>query len=145
MSEGIDKVTALHTALIDSRTGYETALEHAGDKGLGPTFLEMIALRNAAAGELSDWLRAAGHTPDESGSFMSTVNSAVINMRALLTGLDESVLPGLIDGEHRIVGYYDDAIAATPGDTALDQILETQRAAVLEKIANMQTRAGLAA
>jgi hypothetical protein len=34
MSDGIDKLKALHTSLIDSRNGYEEALEDAEGKGL---------------------------------------------------------------------------------------------------------------
>ena len=145
MSDYLENVTALHTALIDSRTGYETALEHAGDKGLAPLFLEMVALRNAHAGEIGSALAALGHQPDESGSYMSAVHWAVINMRALITGLDESILPGLIDGEQRIVGYYDEALAAASGQSGLTAILQAQRATVTDKIAAMQHRANLAA
>lgn len=145
MSDYLDKVTALHTALVDSRNGYETALEHADGRGLGPLFLEMIALRNAAAGEIADTLAAEGHKPDESGSFMSAVHWAVMNMRALTTGLDESILPGLIDGEKRIVGYYDEAIAAAPTDAAMTGILRAQRATVEDKIAAMQVKVDKAA
>lgn len=145
MSDYLDAMTALHTALIDSRNGYETALEHADGKGLGPLFLEMVALRNAHAGEIAAALSAEGHRPDESGSYMTAVHWAVINMRALVTGLDESILPGLIDGEERIMGYYDEALAAAGGHEGFARILQTQRAAVAEKVAAMQRRADIAA
>lgn len=145
MTDRADKLTALHTALIDSRNGYETALEHADGKGLRPLFQDMISLHNLHASEIASALIAEGHKPDNDGSFMSTVHWAVINVRALVTGLDESILPGLIDGEKRIVGYYDDAITASAGWGPVLTILEKQRAAVLGKISAMQQRAGQAA
>lgn len=145
MTDRVDALTALHTALIDSRNGYETALEHADGKGLGPLFQDMITLRNTHASEIASALAAQGHAPDSDGSFMSAVHWAVINVRALVTGLDESILPGLIDGEKRIVSYYDDAVAASAGWGPVLSILEKQRSAVLAKIAAMEQRAGKAA
>lgn len=145
MSDRIDALTSLHTALIDSRKGYEAALENADGKGLGPLFREMITLRSAHADEISGVLTRRGHKPSEDGSFMATVHWAVINVRALVTGLDESILPGLIDGEKRIVGYYDDAIKAVAGESDIGPVLERQRGQVQAKIAEMQTRADRAA
>lgn len=145
MTERIDALTSLHTTLIDSRKGYEAAVENADGKGLGPLFRDMITLRGAHADEIAGILTSEGHKPSEDGSFMATVHWAVINVRALVTGLDESILPGLIDGEKRIVGYYDEAIAAAAGSTAAFPALERQRGHVLAKIAEMQTRADRAA
>ena len=145
MTDKVDALTALHTALVDSRKGYETALENADGKGLGPLFQDMITLRNTHASEIASALSAQGHAPDNDGSFMSTVHWAVINVRALVTGLDESILPGLIDGEKRIVGYYDEAIEASAGWEPVLVILRKQRSAVLAKIAAMQQRVDEAA
>jgi hypothetical protein len=41
--------------------------------------------------------------PDENGFFMSVVHKTIIDVRSLFNGLDDSVLPGLIDGEKRNV------------------------------------------
>jgi hypothetical protein len=61
----------------------------------------------------------------------------VIKVRSLLSGLDESVLPGLIDGEMRIVGYYEDVEKNHP-PAAAAAVLSTQRRAVEAKIAEME-------
>lgn len=145
MTDRLDALTALHTALIDSHNGYETALEHADGKGLGPLFSDMVTLRNTHAAELATALASAGEAPDEGGSFMSAVHWAVINVRALVTGLDESILPGLVDGEKRIVGYYDEALTAWAGDSNVTALLQKQRAVVQGKIAAMEQRAEKAA
>jgi len=136
MTDHVDSLKSLHTALVDSRNGYEEALEDAEGKGLTPLFRDMIALRNKHAAEIAEHLRALGEKVDNEGSFMSTVHRTVISIRSVLTGLDDSILPGLIDGEERIIGYYDEAIAESPEyDT-----LVRQREAVSAKVAEMRAR-----
>ncbi len=76
---------------------------------------------------------------------MSTVHRAVISIRSVITGLDESVLPGLIDGEERIVGYYDEAIAESPDVSPEHGTLVKQRDVVRRKIAEMKQRRDQAA
>ena len=98
MSDFVDTLKSLHTALVDSRNGYEEGLKDAEGKGLTPLFHEMIDLRNRHHTELDRHLRAAGEEPDEKGSSMSTVHRTVMKVRSVLTGLDESALSGLVDG-----------------------------------------------
>lgn len=138
MSNHLDLLTGLHTALVDSRNGYEEALEDAEGKGMTPLFRSMIVMRRTDADELATVLVAAGEKVDESGSFMSTVHRTVISIRSLFGGLDESVLPGLIDGEKRILKRYDEALTATPAAQPERALLETQRTRVAGKIADMQ-------
>jgi uncharacterized protein (TIGR02284 family) len=140
MTNPLEELKALHTALIDSRNGYQEALEDAEGKGLTPLFREMIAMRNTHIDEIAGYLRAHGEQPDSDGSFMSTVHRTVISVRALITGLDESILPGLIDGEERIVGSYDDAIEESPSSSPERGMLSKQREMVLAKIAEMKQR-----
>lgn len=138
MTEQLDALKSLHTALVDDRNGYEEALEDAEGKGLSPFFREMIALREKHADEIAGYLRALGEQVSSEGSFMSTVHRAVISVRSLLTGLDESILPGLIDGETRIVGYYDEAIEHRTPSSLEREVLVKQREAVLGKIDEMK-------
>lgn len=67
---------------------------------------------------------------------MSTIHRTVISIRSLFGGLDESILPGLIDGEERVVGYYDEALKDCPPSET--EMLSKQRAALLAKIAEMK-------
>lgn len=140
MTDHVDALKSLHTALIDSRNGYDEALEDAEGKGLTPLFRDMIALRNEHADQLAGHLRAMGEMVDGEGSFMSALHRTVISLRAVLTGLDESVLPGLIDGEERIVGYYDQAIEESPASAPECGTLVKQREAVRGKIAEMKAK-----
>ncbi|MGL4396813.1 MAG: ferritin-like domain-containing protein [Hyphomicrobium sp.] len=145
MTSHADALKSLHTTLIDSRKGYEAALESADGRGMGALFQDMVALRARHATELTGHLTKLGETPDADGSFMATVHWAVINVRALITGLDESVLPGLIDGEERILSYYDEAIEAARNAPDERAVLIAQRQQVTDKIAGMKARSAKAA
>lgn len=137
MSDFVENLKSLHTALIDSREGYKEALADAEGKGLAPLFREFIELRTRHHAELDSLLRASGAVPDESGSFMSTVHRTIMKVRSLFGGLDESVLPGMIDGEKRIVGYYEDVEKAGPPAEAA-AVLSAQRRTIQDKIAQME-------
>lgn len=58
--------------------------------------------------------------PGDEGSFMTIVHKNIMDVRSLFNGLDESVLPGPIDGEKRNISKYDDALKAieAPNDIA---------------------------
>ena len=142
MSDYLDALKSLHTTLIDARNGYEEALSDAEGKGLAPLFREMVELRNRHHGEIDLHLRAAGETPDESGSFLSVVHRTIFKVRSIVTGLDASVLPGLIDGEERIAGHYEDVLRSSP-PPAVASSLNAQLTELRQKIGKMQAmRAG---
>ncbi len=143
MSAYADAMTSLHTTLIDSRNGYEEALKDASEDGMVTLFQEMVALRTAAAVELEPLVRAAGGELKQEGSFMSTVHRAVISFQSILTGLDESILPGLIDGEKRVLASYDDAMKTASGEAL--SVLQRQRQELLQRIAEMERRRATAA
>jgi len=139
MRDGIDELKTLHTALIDSRNGYQEALEDGEGKGLTPLLQEMIAIRDKDSADLASSLRALGEPADSSGSFMSVVHRTVMSVRSILTGLDESVLPGLIDGEERILKLYDEALAKLSAAPAVQSAVAAQRSALAQKIDQMRT------
>lgn len=68
---------------------------------------------------------------------MSTVHRTIIKVRSVITGLDESILPGFVDGENRIVGYYDDVQKSSPAAAVAD-LLSGQKREIEAKIAEMQ-------
>lgn len=137
MAEYLDSLKKLHTVLVDSRNGYDEALRDADGGGLTPLFRDMIAMRDRHHREIDACLRTVGETPDESGSFLSTVHRTIFKIRSMMNGLDESVLPGLIDGEERILAYYDDVLRSAP-PPALASTLNGQTIIVREQIARMK-------
>ena len=76
---------------------------------------------------------------------MSSVHRIVIGMRSILTGLDESILPGLIDGENRILGYFESAIELAENGSSEYITLIKQRDTLQLKISEMQARKDRAA
>lgn len=138
--ETVDYLKSLHTGAIDARNGYREALKDSEGRGLSPLFAEMIQLHQSHADDLGRALAASGEQPDKSGSFMSLVHTTIMDIRALFNGLDESVLPGLIDGERRNVGAYDDALNKARPPAALASLLSEQRASLVAKIAEMELR-----
>lgn len=136
MADHVDQMKSLHTTVVDARNGYEEALKDAEGKGLSPLFREMIALHQDHAQALAADLARHGEEVDDQGSFMSTIHRTVISIRSLFGGLDESILPGLIDGEERVVEYYDEALKDCPPSET--EMLSKQRAALKTKIAAMK-------
>jgi uncharacterized protein (TIGR02284 family) len=133
----LDHLKTLHTAAIDARNGYQEALEDAEGRGCSALFRDMIALHESNARALAAELTKAGEKPDDSGSFMSLVHQTIMNVRSLFNGLDESVLPGLIDGEKRNVSKYDDALRAVASQPIV-ATLTAQRGQIQQKIAQME-------
>ncbi len=139
-NEALDHLKSLHTSAIDARNGYQEALEDAEGKGMTPLFRDMMALHEANAGELASELTKANELPDEKGSFMTVVHKTVMDVRSLFNGLDESVLPGLIDGEKRNVSKYNEALEPGAVPANLASLLIRQRDGLLKKIAFMEAR-----
>lgn len=139
MEERLEKLDALVTTLIDSRHGYEEALNDAGERGLTGLFQEMIAMRTEDIEGLQPVLASgAGEMADPDGSFMATVHRTVISVRSVFSELDEAILPSLISGEERILNTYDEAIAASHADAPEYALLINQRDRLATKIGQMQ-------
>ncbi len=135
----LDGLKTLHTSAIDARNGYREALKEAQGKGMSPLFADMIALHEGHASKLADLLAEAGEEAESEVSFMSTVHETIMDVRALFSGLDESVLPGLIDGERRNIAQYDKAISEPEAlPRPVRAVLEQQRAELQTKISEME-------
>ena len=141
-----DHLKTLHTAAIDARNGYQEALDDAEgqdkERRMTPLFRDMVALHQRHADQLGQELTKAGVTPDQDGSFMSTVHKTIMDVRSLFGGLDDSVVPGLIDGEKRNVAAYDDAINGAAQPTSIESLIGDQRAELVKKIAEMEAIKG---
>lgn len=135
-----DHLKSLHTSAIDARNGYREALEDAEGKGMTPLFRDMMALHQSNAEELGRQLTKVNELPDEEGSFMTVVHKTIMDVRSLFNGLDESVLPGLIDGEKRNVSKYDDVLRKSKARPDIAALLTAQRDKISQKIAQMQTQ-----
>ena len=122
----LDHLKSLHTGAIDAKSGYDRALEDADrGKDLTGVFRDLSALHATNASELAALIAASGGKPDSSGSFMSTIHRTIMDIRSLLGGLDDSILPGLIDGEERNMRAYDEAQGLAQPDSDASRLLAT--------------------
>jgi uncharacterized protein (TIGR02284 family) len=137
MHDRIDRLTALHTSLIDARSGYREGLKDAHGKGLTPLFVELIALHGDAADAIAAQLEALGAKVDDDGSLMGTFDRAVMKIASLLTELDERIMPSLVDGERVVLRHYDEAVAASSPDKPEHKLLIAQRDALRARVEAM--------
>ena len=133
-----DQLKTLHTAAIDAANGYREALKEAEGKGMTPLFSEMVSLHDAHATQLASLIKDAGIEPDSDGSFMTVVHRTIMDVRSLFSGLDASVLPGLIDGEQRNLAKYDAALKE-PLPAPYNRIFEGQRGDLQARIEKMKS------
>ena len=145
MSEHTQNLKTLHTLLIDSRNGYDEAFKDANGTGLASLFRNMMVFHNHSAEALGAYLNSVGEAVDDRGSVMTTVNRTIMSIRSMFGALDESILPGLIDGEKRIAGHYDAALTTCPADAPELPVLHNQRESLQAKIAQMQAMKATAA
>lgn len=139
----IDHLKALHTSAIDARNGYREALrdtegKETESKAMTALFRDMIALHESHADELARELTRRNELADDEGSFMTMVHKTIMDVHSMFDGLDESVLPGLIDGEKRNVGKYDAALEAQEPVTNVASVLIRQRDSLARKIILME-------
>ena len=109
-STEIDTLRRLYTDAVDAMNGYTEALKDSDGNSIFELFDEMTEFHRAAASQLAEALIRLGEEPADGGSFMSTVHRSIMKLRSLVGGLDESVLPGLIDGEERNIAKYNEAL-----------------------------------
>ena len=142
--ERIDALTNLHTTLIDTRNGYDAAQKDAEGMGLAPLFRDLSIMHTKAANEVAALLRAKGVMVDDAGSFMTTVHRTIVGIRSLFGGLDESILPNLIDGERRVLGYLDQTLKVVSIDHDRD-VLAALRAILAKRVNELESRKNMAA
>lgn len=128
---------SLQTELIDARRGYEEALKDATDGDIAEIFRQMIDLRTDAITQIHGALAAEGEPDDEHGSVMSLVHRTVVGVRAAVSGLGPDSLPAFVDGETRILLTYNSAIDECRPYPKIANMLEGQRAALADLVANM--------
>jgi len=135
-----ESLLTLHTALIDARQGYKTAIEKAETPHLADLLRSVDRLHASAHADVDRILSAQGERPDEDGSMMGTVHEAVVTVRSAVIGLDEGSLSSFASGEENNVEAYDDAIADAPSED-VRQVLVGHRDALAAKIQDMKRQA----
>ena len=133
-----DALKKLHTAMLDTREGYEVAERDAATRALVSLFGAMIELLTKDHEEIHRALAGMGEHPDDSGSFMETVHKTVTSVRAAVTDLDADALSPFISGEKNILEEYDAAIGEIEADATIRDMLIEQKVALMSKVAEME-------
>jgi uncharacterized protein (TIGR02284 family) len=112
-SEFLDEVETVLTRSIDAHAGYKVMVEKS-EKSFLYTATRFRDIHADHIARLRGALGAAGRNVDDEGSFMSTVNRGVINLRALFDEIDDDVMDQVRNGEDHILDAFDDAIEDAP-------------------------------
>lgn len=110
------QIDALQHALsrsVDARAGYDVMVDKAEPefRSVAQRFRET---HYEQADRLGAIIVALGGEPDRDGGVMSTVNKAVVSLRAMFDEIDEDVMDSIRDGEAHVLEALDDAIATLP-------------------------------
>lgn len=128
-SDAGDALVALHNRTVDALAGYAEMVEKA-EPSFRSVAEEFRALHAMQADQLARMLADLGREVDADGTFMGTVNAAVVSVRAFFDTIDEGVMDNIRDGETSVLSAYEEAIA-TAREPASRAALVEMRAALL--------------
>jgi hypothetical protein len=114
------ELLTLQRRTADALAGYVTMVDKA-EASFRPVAERFRALHDRHNAALVAMLIRHGAEADADGSFMGSVNKAVVSLRALFDEIDEDVMDSIRDGENYVLNAFDDAIAAIgmpPADVA---------------------------
>ncbi|MGY6695728.1 MAG: DUF2383 domain-containing protein [Roseinatronobacter sp.] len=142
MPSPIETLSKLHTTVVDAVKGYDEAADIAKRDKVGALCADLKRTHMTHAHDIAGLLLERGERPDADGSYMSLVHKFVLNARFLVTADEESLLPGLRDGEKRLLEAYDDTLRETEiaGDTftsAEIKSIKAQREGILSNISKI--------
>ena len=145
MSDKSDLQT-LYTRLIDSRDGYEQALERTESGSLKSLFGEMIERRSRNASQIRTYLAQQGVEMDEDGSLLAAAHRGFLSLKDAVTGAgDEAVLEEVIRGEETLLQAYDEAISEAAGSDPEYAFVVQQHNELKSKLEELRGRERIAA
>lgn len=110
MKDKIEALTDLHTRLVDSRDGYEQAMELADASTHRQLFSDMLERRRKNATEVRGFIERSGETLDDDGSVLAAAHRQWLSLRDTFGSGDEAVLAEVVRGEESLLEAYDKAI-----------------------------------
>jgi uncharacterized protein (TIGR02284 family) len=138
MSDDLKKLRDLRKVAIDARDAYRKALEDAGEFPLRAAVERLKEMHSTHATELAATILEKGGEPDTGGSFMGLINRAIVGFRAMFGTLDRSALPGIVDGEKRILRRYYLAIGSLSDNSDERTMLQRHCGAIQREIAALR-------
>lgn len=110
--ESLNALIDLHISNVDVLRGYEKMAEKA-EPSFRPVVERFCALHTRHVARLDAMVREMGGVPDADGSFMGTVNRAVVSIRAAFDAIDADVMDHIRNGEDNVLAAFDRAIEAS--------------------------------
>lgn len=125
-SKSLDALIDLHSSCVDTLRGLQKMAEKA-EPAFRPVVDQFCALHSRHAAYLDAMAREMGGVPDVDGSYMGTINRAVVSLRAVFDTIDAGVMDNVRSGEGRVLAAFDHALQIDPAKEHL-QALTKMRA-----------------
>lgn len=135
-----ERLSALHTAIIDAREGYRKAIEKAEDPGVLERLRAVDSLHQAAHADIHRLLATGGAKVDDNGSIIGSVHKAVVTARSAILGLDDASLVSFASGEENNLEAYDEAIGELT-DPAERAVLHRHRDSLASEVLHLKRQA----
>lgn len=107
-----DALAALHTRTVDTIAGYRTMVEKA-EPSFRATPEAFLALHVRHADGLARVLARHDRVADADGTFMGTINRAVVSVRAMFDDIDADLMSAIRNGESHVLTAFDAALEHT--------------------------------
>lgn len=122
--ERLDLIADVHISVLDSISGFDKLVEKSEPdfKATAQAFLTMHSRHETT---LAAYLTQSGRSPDENGSFLGTLNRAVIEARSWFQDVDSDVMKRVAEGEEQVLETYQKARDA--GQTVEANAMLTQQ------------------
>jgi Domain of unknown function (DUF2383) len=120
-----DALMTLYDRTLASVKGYAKMVEKA-EPSFRDTAAQFHALHVGHVGELARMLGNLGLEADAGGTFMGTVNQAVVTFRAFFDDIDDDVMDQIRSGEDWVLKAFDAAIVEQEGAEATVRLREMQ-------------------
>ena len=141
-----DALKTLYTRLIDSKDGYEQALERSDNAQHQAIFREMIDRRTRNAAQIRTYLAQQGQEMDDDGSLLAAAHRSFLALKDSITGAgDEAILEEVIRGEESLLKAYDEAISEAGGTDPEFAFITQQHSELKSKIEELKGRERMAA
>jgi uncharacterized protein (TIGR02284 family) len=129
----IETLNALIETSRDAENGFHAAAEVVDDPSIRRLFTAYTQQRGEFARELEVYVRRLGGVPQQSGSVAGTLHRAVMNIRAAVSGHNESaVIAEAERGESAAVAAYEAALRQADLPPDVRALIARQSARVKE-------------
>ena len=136
----------LYTRLIDSRDGYEQAIERSDSEAHKSLFRDLHERRTRNASQVRTYIAQQGEEMDDDGSLLAAAHRTFLSLKDSVTGAgDEAVLEEVIRGEETLLSAYDEAIGDAAGSDPEYAFVVQQHNELKAKIEELRGREKLAA